>query len=947
MEIPQNKKLIHFSKIAFVLSLVFIITNIFWFGLYLQSTKTDFRQVAPQIVFGKGQTVSLKTPVGSKFVTATPNQPLLTGSYIKTDDQSYAEIQVNGSKIRLDKNTELKFAENKFNKRDPYRYAFELQKGSVWVNAFDPIVIKTPFAQAKFDHTIGAYMYSKPLNRVFSVIGNSDVRLMDSNKKPLASITLPLKNQITFSDSQLISDYSRIKYSKLKKELKMGAIQKSILDESWIQMNTKNDANIFTQKNNYINNAGSYHFQNRYHSIKSTLALTSEQKEYEKLELAKIKLNYLLGGLHLNNDSITASTVLDEFNTIANDLRNNAKFNNIIENEFYRIRNVKTNSPAYLTKEALRQYLFAKNKNPEIFKTYLADIDYLFRIRDLKQVDKIAANWLKKWTTAMRKKHSDEFNRQARIYHSILLAYPSKITTKTLGVLDSVGDYRMKNDSSLETLYEIALERLDISKYLMNTLRYSDAKKYLKTSYAKLNLSKQKSTVAAKDIFVKEAVLIADRIDFTEQTMHGAAKKIDEKKFQDYLTIRKRNKSIEQRFNSFLKNETQKHKKSDEIYFPTVKDVSKKLALSRVVALESDIIAYEQDPFEFKLKTASLLDKAKSGSTISFSSKYDYSTNSVYEIKLKGKKVEGGYSLSDFIKIAKTNKKVLSPQPSEKDEILDFLNFSDVQNDDRNQVVAQDLAVQLMIKELKNYNILVSNSKQVEVVNPATLTEFALRGVYVEELVKKRKVKVDFKYNTVSKTMTDVVVHEETSSQVPNKISASNFNKTIFKGIYGKEQSDQAVDSVVKELENLGLTLNKDDFDLEDGNLNKVNFRKVRMKIIPIEFSGAYDRSDKKFIEAKNELLNSKNIKVNTYLTKLSELWIIDYLSSKGIHITKSHITTQMPSSKVSIKNYIRGTKVLSFTFDISKNNLTDVSLIGVSGKTSSMSFDEFALIGE
>ena len=938
----------HFSKIAFILSLVFIVTNIFWFGLYLQSAKSDFKQVAPKLVFAKGQSVLLKTPFSDKFFAAVPNQILLTGAQIKTGDQSYAEIQINENKIRLDNSTHINFTDNKFKVRDPYSFAFELTQGSVWINASDPILIKTPLSEAKFDHTIGAYMYTKPLNRVFSVIGNVDLNLKNAGGNSLAKITVPLKNQVTFADTQLTTDYNRLEYSKLKKELKMGAVTQDILKENWVQVNTKDDANIFTQKNDYIQSASIYHFQNRYHSIKEKLALVSSQKEYEKLNLAKIKLNYLLGGVHVSNDSIIASIILNEFNVLANDLRDNSEFNNFVVNEFYRIRNVKTDTPAYLTKESLRQYLFSKNKNPAIFGTYLADLDYLFRIKELSQADKITADWLKQWNPLMQKKYLDEFNKQARIYHGILLAYPTKVTTKTLSILDSIGDSRLKNsNNSQETLYEIALERLEVSKYLMNAYRYTDAKTYLKTSYSKLNLDKQKSS-AAKDIFVKEAILIADRIDFAEESLHGTPKPIDEKKFQNYLDVQKRNKSIEQRFNSFLQEEIKKYTKSEEIYFPTIKDVSKKFALSRVIVLDNDITSdNKEDPFEFKIKTASLLDKAKNGSTISFSLTYDYATNAVYDIILKGKSVDGAYSLEDFIKVAKSERKVMIPQQSDMDGVMDFLNFSNDQNGDRNQVVAQDLAIQLMIKELKNYNVLVSSNKQVDVLNPATLTKFELREVYVEELVKKRKVKVDFKYNTVSKTMSDITVHEETASEIPSSVSASQFNKTIFQGIYGKEQETQAVQSVISELGNLGLTISQSDFKFTDSTLNRVDFKKILMKVVPIEFSGIYERSNKNFIEANHELLNSKNIKVDTYLAEISELWVIDYLSKKGIHITKSNISTQLPFNKVFIKNYVRGTKVLSFTFDINKDNLTDVSIIGVSGKTSSMSFDEFALIGE
>ena len=939
-ESKNNNQLYHFSKKVLFLSVLFLLINIAWYVLVLYSERmVDFREVAPRLVFAKNQEVALKTPFDKAYFLAQPDQILITGAQVKTGDQSFAEIQLEENVVRLDQNTELKLLENNFQNPTQPRFVFELFSGNVWVNAFDPIIVITPQSQAYFSHTVGFYSYSDPLNRVMSVIGNVDLNLLGENGHVLSQFVVPLKSQVTFTDPQIVPEYARLEYSKLKKELKMGPVFQTALEEEWVKRNTLDDEALFLAGNQYIFSPTVYRLKNIYHALREKLAFIPHQKRLGRLNRANIKLQYLLGGIHENNLNNEAEKLLKEFDGLIKPFANDPALRDLIERQFYAIRNVKTDTPAYLLKENLRGHLFSE-ESPELLRSYLADLDFLMRVEETAQAEKAVEAWLKKWNTDMRKAELIEFEKQARIFHSILLAYADQVNTGLLGALDEVGDFRIEHAKNPEeTILEIALERLEMSKYLVAAYRYTDAKTYLKTSYAKLNLAEREISEAARKIFLEDASLLAERIAFAEQTLKGAAEFVDEEEFLEYLSIQERDKILTERFVSFL-DEIQA---PEEMAYPTIDDVSQKFTLARIVVLDEDIEINTDFPFEFHIKYARLLDRAEDGSLITFSARFDYSTNAVYDIVLNDMPLKGNFVLEDFILIAKTGEMEVAVEPK-IDTLEELLGITESEEAERSQVIAQDLAVQLMIKELEEFNILVSGAQQVTVLNPATLNEFRIVDVYIEDPERTRPIKVSFDYNSVTKTISNVQF-EDMVLDIPSQIQAEQFISVVLSTLHGKEQEIKSVRDVVSELNNQNLLIEAADFHFINNNFIQIEFRKIRIKNMPVEFSGIYDRMNRIFLRAEHTLLTLENTPVNDYLARLSKLWVIDYLANKGIEISEENIMSKLPASRVSIKNYARGDKILDFTFDVASNRLIDIVLQGTDAKVDSMTFEEFSLI--
>ena len=217
----------HFSKKILLLSVLFLLINVTWYVLTVFSSQGDpFREVAPKLIFADTHDVQVQTIYDEEKRPAETSQELISGTMISTGNLEFAEVVLENNVIRLDENTELTLLENNFAVSSTYepalpRLVLLLDKGNVWVNAFDRIEVMTPRSSASFAHSIGSVSYNEPINRVMVITGSSDLNLYSEDGEVVTSYTVPLYNQITYLDTQIIDEYSKIRESKLKKEFSL------------------------------------------------------------------------------------------------------------------------------------------------------------------------------------------------------------------------------------------------------------------------------------------------------------------------------------------------------------------------------------------------------------------------------------------------------------------------------------------------------------------------------------------------------------------------------------------------------------------------------------------------------------------------------------------------------------------------------------------------------
>jgi|GEM_PF-3151397 len=943
-ENPESR-LYHFSRKVVILSVLFFAVNLALYFMVLYGQPARVHQaLAPKVVFAAGQEVFQKSPYDEAYLPAKPNQGLFAGMLLKTGDQSFAEIQLEGNAIRLDQNTEIRMEDSQWGGANP-RLAIRVQSGSVWVNAFDPISIRAPRAQVVFSHDVGVFTYSAPLNRVMSITQSADLSLLGADGNVLAALSIPLKSQVAFADAQIIPEYSRLEYSKLKKEVKLGPVPQSLLDEPWIQRNTADDLKVYVAENGYIFSKRTYDLRDGYYSVLEKLSFVPSQRQAARLARIRILFKYLLGGIQADNDLAGAKEFLKKFTTLSSEVGGSPLLEDQVSHQFYAIQNARPNTVAAVAREGLWEFLYSK-ESPEMLRTRLSDVDFLLRILEVDKAGKAAAEWLSNWDAGMVKRFPKEFDIQSREFHSIMIANSDRINSVLLGVLESAENARLANAANpADVLYEIALERLGISRYLVAAKRYAEAKNYLRTSYSKLNLGQSSASAPVREIFMKDATLLADRIAFAEQSLHASAGAMDESAFMSYLSMQERDKTLEQRFSAFIQGAKAPEVKKEP---PKVEEVVQRFSASRITVSVADVAQKVDFPFEFVVKNARLMDRSlEGGAELSFDAEYESNVNAVFNIVLNGKSISGNYTLDDLVRIAITGETVLKPSANEgqSDDPATFRNLGSGEEIERSQVIAQDLAVQLAINELKLGGIQIGSPQQVSVVNKATLTRFHIRGAKVEDSTAKRTVNVNFDYDSVTKMMSAIEL-EKLFAELPSEVPAGQFATVVFDVIYGVERQEKAMQSAVLDLGTAGYLLNAKDAKFADAALNLIEFKSLRMKQMPVEIVGTYDRQGKVFVTAQNALLSQENVGLRDYAVQVSKLFVIEALSKKGISIGEANIKGALPAEKVAIENYSRGDKVINFTYDIVGNRLVDISLKGSLSKVETMTFEEFNLIG-
>lgn len=932
----------------FLVSLAVLGLNVLiYFFLFSSDQTAFFRDVSPRLIFADSQEVSLKGIFDSEFKSATVNQTVLSGTTLRTGANSFAEMQVEGSSIRLGENTEVDLLQNNFNNIEEPRFVLSLKSGTIWVNATQFIQVYLPRSEVFFSHSMGSVTLKGSLNTIRTVTGYADVKLYTPDSSRRTSFILPLRSQIVYSDDQLVADYSRIQYSKLKKELKLSAVPKILFEEPWVKRNLKNDESLLKPPFT-LESASAFEFLTRYHTLRAQFALVPFRQRLEQLKLAVVDLKYLLGRLNISGDIPATESLLAEFDQLAQQFYDDSDFSDMLVDYFYRIRSVERDTAAFKVKEYLRSFIFTYEKDPVLLRTYFADIDYLLTAGRPNQAELVAHDWFDRWGVSLRNANKTEFENQSRLFLNVLKYHSDNVTKELLSILDQLGDIRLSMTTRYEdTLLEIASDRLDMSKLLVAAARFTEAKTYLKTSYSNLKLSEQNVPLAARDLFIKEATLIGDRIAFAEEQLKGAAGSVDESKFNDYLAIQERDKTLAERFETLISGS--KLPEEEPIVYPTVPEVADHFAKYGIVAIPSDILVVKDHPFEFTIKEARIPDIYIDGKTAVFSGTFDFVTDVMIKVILNGQSIAGTISMKDLIKVATVGtskvpvENVPTPDVEGASEYLSTKSSDEVQ---RNQLIAQDLAMQLAMAELNQQFVTLPSTGKITILNTSTLNEFRLKDAFIEDPTTGRKTQLSFDYFSDTQMVSKVEVVESPQLSLPATIQLSQLSDLIFSQLYGLEEVQAETEKVKTELSSLGLTVRNNDLKFRmNTDLNLVDFKTARLKEMPIDISGTFNRSAKTLTSAAYESFTMTKVPVRDFLRAVAEQWLIKYLDDQGIPIAKTNITTTLPASRVTITGYKRGAKEIDFIFDVTSNRLLDIRLKGLANVVSSMTFEEFSLI--
>ncbi len=938
---PENLTT-HFSKKVLLLSILFLLVSVAWYMISAFSQGADiYRTVAPKVIFAGTQDVQIKTLYDTEYHSAVPSQELVAGTYIKTSELEFAEITLDNNVIRLDESTELILTENNFVEYSAYetdlpRLAFELNQGSVWINAFDNINIQTQQSAVQFSHAVGIMTYAEPMNRIMMVTGSADLTILNEEGEVLTVFMVPLYNQVTYTDTQIVPEYSKLRTSKLKKELKLAPIAESLLNDPWIVRNTEIDKEYFEEKD-LIESQLVYKLKDGYYKFRAYLTFVPHAKRQLTIDHTDTMLRYLLGGV--NPDEVRQ--LLADLDGLTLNIKSDPLLKELFTETFFGIGTVESDSPAYAVKEYLMEYIFAQD-GPQILRTYLSDLRNNLDSFKLEEAKNTADTWIDKWNGKSLASDIEEFTNQSQIFHRIILSYADRITSDVLDVFDESGQMRMEADNnSEEARFAITEERLDISSALVVSFRYLAAKQYLKTSYESLEIDELQTQLASIDIFLERAKLLAQRIEYAEEQMHGSAQAIDETEFRNYLQQKTRDELLSENLKIFLEIDKEEE---TEIEPPDISEVVRKFADARVDVFAEDIIIQKDFVFAFEIKNAYLMDRSSDGSIISFSAVYDFTTNAVSDVVTKGLSLKGSFELNDLVAILAQNHLGMEPEETIPEDISYLLMEAEGESDEalRAQITAQDLAKQLLLNEFTEAGIQVG-MENIEVLDAVTLTKFNITEAYIQNPTDpKNPIELQFNYNSSAKNVSNIFM-VETASTVSGTFLLSQLAQTILGDVIAEQQKQEAEEGLENLFENNSLSLEGSNIIIKD--IDNIQISGFHLTTLPLTVDGVYNLNTGKFVTVEHELHSANNVGIEEYFTELAYLFVIDFLDKNNISVSEDQIEMQYSFNTIRINDYEAGEQTFSFTLDINSNRLKNITLEETGVTVNSMTFEEFNLV--
>ena len=930
---PQESasKWYHFSKKVFLISFIFIILNVGWYLLFLFSQKASYLPVSPQVFFHSEEDVQIKTLYSDSFEPLkdlSGKEYLLTsGSQLKTGPLSSAEIILEDNLIQLSEDTTITLLENNFSgssaKNSP-RLLFRLDGGVLRIKAVDSIEIRTPKVHAHFLHSVGSFSYASTMNRLMAFSGTIDLSFYSDSEEYIADFTVPLENQVVFADSQIIPDYALLTPSKLKKEIKASSIPAPILKDDTVQLLIKPSSYQPPPKNSL------YFPAHLYYKIRSFLTFSDQSRLTFYRAYLQDRFDDFLN-YDLSEDY--ASQALADLRTIISSYEDPSSFLNV----FYQIGPRDYNSSAYELKDYFRTSVF--NEDTSVCQTYLEDISFALGKFDLKNALLISKAWSHCWDGKLNEAHFKEYRDQLWLFNQLIVAYRDRIAEDLLLVFDQSSDRLIDfKGEDQDAFFSITEQHLNIAIALMDVYRYNLAKKYLNSAYDSLEADNLSYNRAAKALFVEQVRLLAERIDYAETYLNGAAKPIDETEFRIYVQRKKRDDLISKNLKMFLNSDNQEDLIKTES--PSASDISGRFAQARISVIEEDVTPFSPDyPFMFNVKNARLIDRASDGSSVVFNAVYDYTTNGVNDLVVNDESVRGHFELSDLVSILTqpSQESDLPNTTSLEENILPDLEFNDEER--RAQIVAQDMAIQLAVGEIREAGIQITSPDMLEILDDINLNLFNVKEAFIPTFQEDPDViQIRFKYRSSSKIVSELIFVEADYTS-PSPVPLSQV-ASLVRSVFEKQNEEKVVlDTFKTSLPDLGLDPDGADFTLKNGYL--IDFTDLKFTHLPLAFSGEYNTRQKTLTNEDHTL------QFESYLENLTQSFVQDYLSEKGILVPSASIHTQPPFDSIEISDYLVGNESFNFTLDIENNRLKDVTLYSTGSQIASMTFSEFLRVME
>ncbi len=944
----------HFSKKVLIFSLLFVLANVGLISLRLFSAEGSASQngVTPTLKMSDSDKVELLTTYESDYVQAKDGQSLYSGSVLRTPVLGSAQIELGGNLIRLDENTEIKILSNQleaysiFENNFP-RLSIELVRGALWVDAFDLIEVKSPRQVAHFKRAIGLVSYLDSSNRVVSLTNDVDIQLLDENQALLARYNLPLHNQVSFLDAQLVDLYKSLKPSKLKKELKMTTVPQEILDNPWVQANilsTLSKLNDFSDE--FIHSSVSYNLSKKWYGLQSLLNFRESSSADLIEKRLSLNLFYFLGQANASRDLELANQLLDEIDLLIseNDL-NDASYRLLVD-VLYLVEDAQIGEPRVILKDYLINNLYEK-EGVDIFRIYLTDLRKFLLNKEVERSLSVLNKWEKIWSDSLIESNFSEYERQSQILNHTIMSLSDHVNIAILTYLDTTGVNRIEfSEDQDETRFEVTQERLGIASRLVADYRYSLAKQYLKQSYLSLDISNFDQETPSAKIFLENGRLLAQRIEYAENVLDGAARAIDETKFREYFQARTEEEQLSSNLETFLEIET-----TEEVEVLDVASLLIKMTdrfIQAGVALDlSKVVLVDGSDSKYIIEAARLNQRDSSGRLITFNALYDVQLDALTDVSFGQEFYKGPFILEDLILLLTNEGDIQAALHQDVVEVGDLLS-TDQENSEasRGQALAQDLAIKLAVNQLAEFSVVVQNVKDdIKVIDSLNLDKFSIKGAL---LMREDDVPLEIDFNFYSSIAKVTDVRSSEGVLLLPEVSAEDLAGEITSRLDDLENEIELVaDFSVFALQNELEILDENIIYTPEGYLvlNDLTLLTINQSV-----TGLYDPISGEFLSVSNPFAAAENIALKAYFKQLANSYVKALLLDSGLVISSRQIESAYPFRDIVLRSVEVGNVSFDLTFDPLSGHVDEVSYLDgsesilVEGR---MSLDELKVFEE
>lgn len=555
--------------------------------------------------------------------------------------------------LRFEDQTEFDFFVNEWKK-----YEIVLKEGSIWSNVKDlDLKITAGNLQVVQNSSVVNIQREEWKTKIQGIRYNTKINLIDQTKKTLNEIFLPSNNEVTFLDSQISPSYSKLKLSKLKKELKFQYTDNlQIKSNPWFKKNLEDDLFWQISQNSTNINYTSLFFTQAKFKLNDYLSfLIFNPNNKAKNSLNRINTLYNLAFLAESSDQReNFGKYLSEIDsTIQNSSeKNKEEILLFLVEKYYQNRFIAPIDRSYLIKENLIkniQNLSDNNQKKEyITRFWIDELNNLENYLDkyeIIQANEILKSIINQWNTIniFSETEKNLFSQTKIICYSNLFKNLNNLNAsflETYLLLDEIELNKLKPEDKNEAALILLWERINLATNLIERNNYKNAKILLSKNIESLLVNLNTENTSVKDYFAKLKNEIDKKISYIEKDLHGSAY-IDQKNFKEYVDIIKSQEEAYAFVTAHQNSQTDSIQNTPQIETSIVVYDFSKYGIS---VTKSDIERLYNLPDKFIIKKA-----ITSGGEV-FNAKYNAKTLSVYDIQIDDKKINYSLHLSEINK---------------------------------------------------------------------------------------------------------------------------------------------------------------------------------------------------------------------------------------------------------------------------------------------------------